>query len=100
VNERIDLRQRAGTDVAGKQGSGAARLLEKEPRFVDFGRGDDAAVFHADAVLLRGQLRRGRQAPHYRGLILRLAGLLGLAVEEGSPKKKDCTADENHFHPV
>jgi hypothetical protein len=32
-------------------------------------------------------------------LVLRLAGLLGLA-EEGSPKKKDRAADENHFHPV
>jgi hypothetical protein len=98
VKQRIDLSQRARTDVAGKQGGGAARLLEKKARFVDLGPGDYAAVLDPDAVLLGGQLRGGREAAYHRGRILRRANLLELAAEEGDPEKG--AANENHFHPV
>ena len=79
-----------------------ARLLEEEPSLVHLGLRDNASAAHTDAVLLRGELGRGRGPSHRRSHVglsgrrqLRRRGLCGGGKGQGESR-----ADEKHFHPI
>ncbi len=84
---RVDGSDGRPAAIFGKLLRGPSGLLEKQASLIHFGLRDDAPVYHADSVLLGGELGSGGYAAND-----------GDGVNERSGESQE-RADENHFHP-